>query len=82
MSDIPDDINKAVSCLDENARRDLDAIGAIAAIRRYLSDCWISEDCHEYPVMGCSSCQAAILQTQLTMLGNSIRENLGEDMGY
>lgn len=59
--------------------RDREAIEAIEVVRSYLHDYWISEGCEDHPMMDCMSCQADVLQQQLTMLANSIRENMGEE---
>lgn len=72
MSDIP-------FTQDELGRRDREVVAAIEIVRSYLDDYWMHVCDHELMVMGCASCQASILHAQLTMLGNSVIENLGED---
>lgn len=63
---------------DELDMRDREAVAAISAIQSYLHDYWISDGCHDYTLMGCPSCQAIAINDQLTMLANSISENIGE----
>lgn len=72
MSDIP-------FTQDDLYRRDREALEAIEIVHSYLDDYWLRGCDHELMVMGCASCQASILHAQLTMLGNSVIENLGED---
>lgn len=74
MSDVP-------FTQDELDRRDREALAAIEIVRSYLDDYWIHDADHDRVMMGCASCQASILHAQLTMLKNSVLENLGEDPG-
>lgn len=60
---------------DELEMRDREALAAIGAVQSYLHDFIISDDCHNYMLLSCMSCQALVLKTQLTMLANDIAEN-------
>jgi len=47
---------------------DVDVLGAIRKVQRYLRDAYISDSCRDHPVMGCMSCEAIEIERQLEKL--------------